>query len=58
MYKGIVGPIPFLHWFINSDGEFSYQLTEFEMFIHLLALGIAAYLTYKYYRKRYSKRIQ
>ncbi len=41
MYQGFTGPVPFLHWIIESDGEFSYDLTEYEMFGHLLLLVIA-----------------
>jgi len=36
MYQGLIGPIPFLHWFIWSDGEGSYDLTHYEMIIHLI----------------------
>ena len=36
MQSGVIGPVPFLHWFIWSDGETSYKLTEYEMFIHVL----------------------
>lgn len=40
MYEGFVGPIPFLHWFITMDGEASYDLTEYEMFIHIGVLTL------------------
>jgi hypothetical protein len=43
MYQGIIGPIPFMHWFISSDGEASYSLTELEMFIHMLVIMLAGY---------------
>ena len=36
MYSGAIGPVPFLHWFIRADGEFSYDLTQYEMFSHLV----------------------
>ena len=38
MYSGLIGPISFLHWFIAADGEFSYDLTQYEMFIHLIVI--------------------
>jgi len=41
MYQGMTGPIPFLHWIIESDGEFSYDLTGYEMFGHLLVFVMA-----------------
>ncbi len=36
MYSGVIGPIPFLHWFVISDGESSYDLTQYEMCVHLV----------------------
>lgn len=44
MYHGMIGPIPFLHWIIESNGEFTYDLTEYEMFIHLILLVIAVHV--------------
>jgi hypothetical protein len=38
MYQGFIGPIPFLHWFIIADGEFSYDLTQYEMFAQLIVV--------------------
>ena len=35
MYHGFIGPYPILHWIINSDGEGSYDLTHYEMLIHI-----------------------
>lgn len=46
MYHGFIGPVPFIHWFISNDGEASYSVTELEMFIHILAVGLSGYLTY------------
>jgi hypothetical protein len=40
MYKSFIGPIPILHWFVETNGESSYTLTEYEMFIHLV-IGVA-----------------
>ncbi len=40
MYKGVPAPPRYLHWFISSDGEASYFLTEMEMFGALLATGL------------------
>jgi hypothetical protein len=42
MYHGFMGPIPFLHWFIKTDGEGSYSLSALEMFVQLTVLLIAA----------------
>lgn len=52
MYQGFEGPIPFLHWFISSDGEQSYNLTELEMYIHVL---IFVFLSYIFYKSKYTK---
>ena len=38
MYHGFIGPVPFLHWLIVSDGEFSYDLTHYEMFAQLIVV--------------------
>lgn len=42
MYDGIIGPTPILHWLIPSDGEFSYDLTLYEMFLHnsVIVIGV------------------
>lgn len=40
MCRGWVGPVPFLHWFIWSDGEASYGLTLNEMWITAFAFLI------------------
>ena len=46
MYQGFWGPVPVLHWFVPSDGEASYLLTELEMFVHLLFLVSIGRLVY------------
>lgn len=47
MYNGFLGPIPILHWFIASDVESSYDLTEIEMLIHILASTSIAYSLFR-----------
>lgn len=37
MYEGVIGPFPILHPFFEVEGEASYDLTQAEMFIHLMA---------------------
>lgn len=44
MYHGLTGPVPFLHWYIFFDGEASYDLTQYEMFVHLFIAGSLAIL--------------
>jgi hypothetical protein len=51
VYKGFIGPLPILHWLIKSDGEFSYTLTEYEIFIHLLVSMALIYSVIKYFTK-------
>lgn len=43
MYQGFIGPVPFMHWFVSSDGEASYLLTELEMFVHVICLWLSGY---------------
>lgn len=42
MYQGFIGPVPVLHWFISADGEGSYDLTYYEMIIHIAITGFLA----------------
>ena len=46
MYHEAIGPIPFMHWIVSSDGEGSYTLTELEMFIHFLVALLSGYFVY------------
>ena len=52
MYKGFIGPIPLLHWFIETDGEGSYTLTEAEMFIQLMVIAFGVFVLNKISNKR------
>lgn len=56
MYKGFIGPVPILHWIVESDGEFSYTLTEYEMFIHLLVGVALMYLVIKHLTNKSRRR--
>ena len=38
----VIGPIPFLHWVIGADGEGAYDLTLYEMLIHLIVFYLSA----------------
>ncbi len=31
MHEGVIGPVPFLHWFVAADGESSYILVALEI---------------------------
>jgi len=44
MYQGWIGPVPFLHWFIWSDGEGSYNLTLNEMWITAFVFLVVIWL--------------
>ncbi len=48
MYQGVIGPIPVLHWFIPADGEFSYDLTLYEMLLQLTVIFITTYKVLKF----------
>ncbi len=54
MYEGFWGPVPFLHWFVISDGEGSYTLTELEMFVHLLMVSYFLHLVLGNFYKRFT----
>lgn len=51
MYQGFIGPIPFLHWFIWSDGEGAYDLTLYEMVIHLVFIYFLAFVVKRLTRR-------
>ncbi len=55
MHEGFIGPLPILHWFFLADGEDSYNLIEYEMFILLVIFYIAAqgikHFTSRFFRK-------
>lgn len=38
MYQDFIGPVPVLHWCVSSDGEGLYDLTHYEMFIHVMII--------------------
>jgi hypothetical protein len=52
MYDGIIGPIPILHWLISSDGEFSYDLTLYEMFLHNIVIALGVCLAFNFKRAK------
>ena len=54
MYQGFIGPLPALHWFISSDGEGSYDLTYYEMVIHVMTIYFSA-LAVKHLTRRSSE---
>jgi len=54
MYQGFIGPVPVLHWCISSDGEGSYDLTHYEMIIHVMTIYFFA-LAVKRLTRRSSK---